>query len=301
MSVVSVFQGKIAFYAMNSKGYFVLSAFIKEFGPERIEYIVGAQDKALAKDFYEEIKNLAAVNGIKFFDKEKIDKYLESKFDGLKFSIGWRWLIDEDVGLIVIHDSLLPKFRGFAPLVNLLIKGESIAGVTGIFASSEYDRGDIVSQRKIDIEYPITILDLIKKIEPLYFDVVRDVCLNYFSNKTIKKTIQNDDESSYSPWLDQDDYFIDWSWSAGKIRRFVDAVGFPYEGAKSKVGDDIVIIRRAEEVEDVEVENRDRHIGKVIFFRDGCPVVICSEGLLSLVEVEKDGDVAQIKFRSRFC
>jgi methionyl-tRNA formyltransferase len=54
-----------------------------------------------------------------------------------------------------MHDSLLPKYRGFAPLPNALINGEREVGVTALFASEEYDMGDIVCQRRLAVEYPM--------------------------------------------------------------------------------------------------------------------------------------------------
>ena len=49
----------------------------------------------------------------------------------------------------------MPKYRGFAPLVNSLVNGEKIIGVTALFASEEYDNGDIIMQSSVDITYPI--------------------------------------------------------------------------------------------------------------------------------------------------
>lgn len=60
-------MNKIAFYIMNSKGYYVLQEFIKKFGSKNIEYIVGSEDKNIQKDFFTEIKELSK--------KEKIILY----------------------------------------------------------------------------------------------------------------------------------------------------------------------------------------------------------------------------------
>jgi methionyl-tRNA formyltransferase len=49
-------------------------------------------------------------------------------------AISWRWMLKVS-NLIVIHDSLLPKYRGFSPLVNMLINGEDTLGVTVLFAT----------------------------------------------------------------------------------------------------------------------------------------------------------------------
>jgi len=119
---------KIAFYFMNEKGYFTLKNFIEKFGFENIDYIVSAKDTNIKKDYFKEIEALAKKYTIDFFDRLKLDATIENKFNGYKFVIGWRWIIKDDSNLIVFHDSLLPKYRGAAPLVNSLISNENRGG-----------------------------------------------------------------------------------------------------------------------------------------------------------------------------
>ena len=118
----------IAFYVMNSKGLFVLKSFIEKFGANAIGYVVCEQDKAVQYDGFQAIKKLATNNNILFYPRAQFDVEIEKKFSGLKFAIGWRWLIKNETNLIVFHDSLLPKYRGFAPLVNSLINKELQGG-----------------------------------------------------------------------------------------------------------------------------------------------------------------------------
>ncbi|MBE0472307.1 MAG: hypothetical protein IBX55_22710 [Methyloprofundus sp.] len=118
----------IAFYIMNSKGLFVLKRFIKKFGANAISYVVSEKDKAVQYDSFPAIKQLAQKNNIPFYQRTQFDVEIENKFSGLKFAIGWRWLIKNETSLIVFHDSLLPKYRGFAPLVNSLINKELRGG-----------------------------------------------------------------------------------------------------------------------------------------------------------------------------
>ena len=71
-------------------------------------------------------------------------------------AVSWRWMIKHPKNkLIVFHDSILPKYRGFAPLVNMLINGEKEIGVSAIFGADEYD-SEIISE-KTTISYPIKI------------------------------------------------------------------------------------------------------------------------------------------------
>lgn len=292
---------KIAFYIMNSKGYFVLKKFIKEFGVKNIGYVVSGNDSNIKKDYFDEIQKLSLKHKIKFFNR--FDDFLsfESNFKGHKFGIGWRWLIKNELNLIVFHDSLLPKYRGFAPLVNTLINGDKMGGVTALFASNQYDRGDIISQKSFEINYPIKIEYLIKQTQPLYYDLVKDISTKILNSEQLEATEQNDAEATYSLWLDNEDYFIDWSWSAKKIKRFVDAVSYPYDNAKAYLNGDVIKFIDVEVFKDVHVEHRDRHIGKVIFIENGYPAVVCKKGLLKLIDITDENDKElSINFRSRF-
>jgi len=292
---------KIAFYLMNSKGWYVLSRFLEEFGPSDIAYIVSEQDINLKNDPYPQLENLAKKYDVPFYKRTTFSVEVENKFQGYKFAIGWRWLIKNKHNLIVFHDSLLPKYRGFSPLVNSLINGERQGGVTALFADVKYDEGEIILQAPTQFEYPITIENAIHKIEPLYFDLVLQICNILEQSKPLTSHPQKNSDASYSLWLDTEDYFIDWSWSAEKIKRFIDSVGFPYDGAKAKLNGAVVIIEKAEVVEHVVVEHRGRHIGKVIFIEES-PVIVCTKGLLKLRKISTlGGQTLQINFRSRFC
>ncbi|MDR9498510.1 MAG: formyltransferase family protein [Hydrogenovibrio sp.] len=291
----------IAFYVMNSKGLFVLKNYIEKFGANAIDYVVSEQDKAVQYDGFQEIKQLAQSNNIPFYPRTKFDVEIENKFSGLKFAIGWRWLIKNETNLIVFHDSLLPKFRGFAPLVNSLINKELRGGVTALFADCKYDRGDIIAQKSTDFSYPIKIEEAIRQIEPLYFELVDKIYTRQLAGEPLTGYKQDENQATYSLWLDHEDYFIDWTWPSEKIKRFVDAVGYPYDGAKARLNDEVINFKEVDVPDDVVVEHRERHIGKVIFIEQGLPVIVCKQGLLALKEItDENGRKVRINFRSRF-
>ncbi|WP_281950360.1 methionyl-tRNA formyltransferase [Nitrosophilus kaiyonis] len=294
-------ENKISFYIMNSKGFYVLKNFINKFGSKYIEYVVSCEDKNIKKDYFLEIKELCLKNGINFFNKSDDILHVENRFKGFKFAIGWRWIIKNTTRLVVFHDSLLPKYRGFAPLVNSLINKEKYIGVTALFASNEYDKGDIILQRRIKIDYPIKISEAINKIEPIYFNLVSEIFKNIITKKQFKVIKQDENKATYSVWLDSEDYFIDWNWDADRIKRFIDAVGYPYDNAKTTLNGKIVKIVDAEVISDVIIENRERHIGKVIFFEKEFPIVICKRGLLKLIDIrDKKNNNIKISFRTKF-
>lgn len=289
---------KFGFFLMNKRGYEVITNFVEQVGVNAVAYVVGSKDKNIQEDWFDEIRDFCRAKQITWAERGSVTNNLNE--ETYKVAIGWRWLIEGVENLIVLHDSLLPKYRGFAPLVNALINGERMLGVTALFATSEYDAGDVIAQRSVGIDYPLKIFDAIDCISPLYSDLVVDI-YSALTQGSIRRYPQSNDAATYSPWLDDKDYKIDWTWSASKIERFVNAVGYPYSGAQAVISGQIISIESVCAMDDVDVENRARHIGKVLFLSDQCPIVICGEGLLKILSAkDKDGKSLQLPFRTRF-
>ncbi|MCA1060853.1 hypothetical protein LCL96_18215 [Rossellomorea aquimaris] len=288
---------KLAFYLMNSKGYQTLKGFLNNYGADSIEYIVTAKDKNVGKDYYLEINEICKSYNVTIYNRK--DEL--PKFNGYKLAVGWRWLIQDTSNLIVMHDSLLPKYRGFSPLVNMLINGEKEIGVTALFASKNYDEGNIIMQKKVSISYPIKIQDAIMKVSYLYIDLVISIYELLINNNKLISIPQDHNQATYSLWRDEEDYMLDWTKSSSTLKRTIDAVSFPFSGAKAYLNNKIISIVDAVEVEDVVIENRD--IGKVLFISNGHPVVVCGKGLLKIIEAydsNKKSVLPLKNFRSRF-
>lgn len=289
---------KCGFFLMTQKGFDVVSSLVLNKQITFVDFVCIGRDTNLENDFSDEIENLCQDHDITFFYRESLQDQL--KKSDYYIAISWRWLIDLP-NLIIIHDSILPMYRGFAPLVNMLINGEKEIGATALLASSEYDRGAIVAQKKIAIQYPILINEAINQIGKLYIKLVSEI-ISLAISKSFKPIPQNEENATYCVWLDNEDYFINWSWTADKIKRKIDACGYPYQGAKSILDGEIVIIESAEVEKDITIENR--IVGKVIFIRNNYPIIICGEGLLKLTKATKANNKENIlplnKFRSKF-
>jgi len=287
------------FYVLGYKGYSSLRKFIEVFGSDQISFVISDRDNNIKQDFYDSIELLCKKNGIVFNNRKNA---LESEVY-LKFAIGWRWIIKNEENLIVFHDSLLPEYRGFAPLVNALINGEKKIGVTALKAQSEYDAGDIVDQRSISVRYPKKISEAIQEVAELYGELLIEICNNVLDGNGLNFVAQDASLATYSPWRNADDYKINWSRSAEYIARFIDAVGDPYNGAETSMNGSVVWILDSQVVSDVEVEDRLSHVGKVIFMNDGMPTVICGRGLLRLKRIVGEqgaGLEGKIPFRTKF-
>ncbi len=283
---------------MNKKGYFAFEKFIDEFGTDSVLYVVSHPDKSVDNDYYEDIKTLCNERGVKFSGKD--DEY--SLENAHTFVIGWRWMIRSNEKFYVLHDSILPEYRGFSPLVSCLLNGERSLGVTCILSEMEYDRGAIISRLKTRINYPIKISEAIDTLCPMYSSLVNSVYRALAAGKKLKGRKQDESKATYSVWRDEEDYHIDWNKSSRYIQRFVDAVGYPYRGAFSEIDGRVLRINDVEIRPDCKIENRSP--GKVIFIDGGMPVVICGKGLVKITNAyyeDSNEALTQFKkFRVRF-
>ncbi|MES1952428.1 methionyl-tRNA formyltransferase-like protein [Salinisphaera sp. S4-8] len=293
---------KFGFYVIGKKGYAVLETFFATYGSDCVAYVECRQDEGILKDWYFEIKSLAELNRVSFVGEGGRGGRPAQRADW-SFAIGWKWMIPEQSRLIVFHDSLLPKYRGFAPLVNMLIDGRLKAGVTALRATDAYDQGPILAQRAIDITYPKKISDAIDDLIPVYCDLVARLSRRLLAGEAVSSAKQKEDQASYSLWRDEEDYLVDWRDSSFRLKRFIDAVGTPYRGAAAVIGEKSIRIFDAEVEGDVAIENRSAHIGKTIFMRKKNPVVVCGRGLLRLTDLRSEsGEYLDYKvaFRTRF-
>ena len=291
-------KNKVTVFAMTEKGYAVLQSILPDY-KKNIEIVIGSQDTQIQKDFYSEIKCLCQYHSIEFIDKKEFIS-INTKY---ALAISWRWIINtDDKFLIVFHDSLLPRYRGFNPLVSALINGEQKIGVTALLATSEYDKGDIITQYETAIEYPIKIQEAINKIITNYQDTSLYVMEKIANDDHFIGIPQDENKATYSLWRDDEDYRINWNHSSIELKRFIDAVSYPYKGAATKLNGNLVRILEAEIVQDVVIENRTS--GKVIFVQNDHPIVVCGKGLLKIIEMIDDQTRTSLipikKFRIRF-
>ena len=293
-------QKLIDLYLLGIKGLSVLEELIHHNFKDMINYVVVGEDKLMLDDSYEKIIEICEKHLIPFIERKNCESI---QLDGMySFAVGWKWMIDTQSFLIVFHDSILPRYRGFAPTVSQLINGEEYLGVTAFKANKNYDEGDIITSSRIRITYPIKIKEAFDRLRNCYSTCALNILSTLKSGGSLDLIKQDHSQATYSLWRDEKDYQINWGQTATQIIRFIDAVGYPYRGAKAKLNNDSIRVYNAHLVPDRRIENRD--IGKVIDLLDDKPVIVCGVGLLCINEGIYEESGASIlplrKFRSRF-
>ena len=233
---------KITLFLLGKKGYECLESLKEDKSKNIIGKIIIGRDKNIKDDYADKIIKYAKQNKIAHNERNE-----EFPLDEFSLAIGWRWIIDQSkTKLLIFHDSLLPKYRGFSPLVNCLINGEEKIGASVIWGSEDYDKGNIIFQDYEKIQYPLKIDKAIDIVTKLYIKLLQKVFHYLIQNNQLPEGVTQDEKmATYSIWRDEKDYFINWNQSAKQISRFIDAVGYPYDGAKSYLNDEIIIINSA--------------------------------------------------------
>jgi methionyl-tRNA formyltransferase len=132
-------------------------------------------------------------------------------------------------GAVNVHASLLPKYRGAAPISWAILKGEEVTGVTTMMMDEGMDTGDILLQAKLSIGQRETGASLYERLASLGVPLLKET-LEGMKAGTIRPTPQDHTLASYAPSIKKEDGSIDWKREAREIDRQVRALN-PWPGA----------------------------------------------------------------------
>lgn len=119
-------------------------------------------------------------------------------------------------GAVNVHASLLPKYRGGAPIHQAIIDGEKETGVTIMYMVKKLDAGDMIAQRAIPIEEADNVGTLHDKLSDLGTQLLKDT-LPSILNGTNGRTPQDDAQATFASNIQREDERIDWSQDARTI------------------------------------------------------------------------------------
>lgn len=152
------------------------------------------------------------------------------------FVVGWTRLVSSEVlaipkyGCIGMHASLLPKYRGRAPVNWALINNEKVTGNTMILLDDGVDTGDMLLQRSIPITLADTCQTLYDKVAQTGREMIAEI-IPYLEKGELPRTPQNHEEATVMPKRTPEDGIIDWNKSSLELFNWVRALTHPYPGA----------------------------------------------------------------------
>ncbi|WP_405111917.1 methionyl-tRNA formyltransferase [Paenibacillus sp. FSL K6-1217] len=113
-------------------------------------------------------------------------------------------------GCVNVHGSLLPKYRGGAPIQRCIMNGEKMTGVTLMYMAEGLDTGDMISRVEVAIEDEDTSGTLFEKLSTAGRDLLKAEMPRLAAGR-VEATQQDDSEATYAPNLSREDERIDWS------------------------------------------------------------------------------------------
>lgn len=238
---------KIVFFGASELGYNCCEAIIKA-GFEIVGIFTIPQEfnisyspnKPVKNYLHKDFHTLGKQYNIPIFEVNQNIKTFEQDFINLKpdflLAIGWYYMIPSYMlsqvpkGSAGIHASLLPKYRGNAPLVWAMINGEKETGISFFYFEKGVDEGDIIAQEKFAIEENDTIKEILAKTQQASIDILLKN-LPLIANNTNAKIPQDHSQATLFPKRSPEDGLIDWNWDAKRIKNFIKAQTKPYPGA----------------------------------------------------------------------
>jgi methionyl-tRNA formyltransferase len=203
--------------------------------------VVTHRDDPAETIWFASVAALAASREIPVFTPEEptepsfVEKMRRLRPDIL-FSFYYRHLLPQallglpKLGAINLHGSLLPKYRGRAPINWVLVHGETITGVTLHYMDARADHGDIIAQRSVPISIEDTALTLSRKLTDAARRLLADTYPLILSGQAPR--IRQDDSAATRVGRRRPaDGLIDWSVSAWKVYNLIRAVTHPFPGA----------------------------------------------------------------------
>ncbi|MFQ3801330.1 methionyl-tRNA formyltransferase [Staphylococcus equorum] len=125
-------------------------------------------------------------------------------------------LASPKLGAINVHASLLPKYRGGAPIHQAIIDGEQETGISIMYMVKKLDAGNIISQRAIEIEQQDDVGTMHEKLSFLGANLLKET-LPSIINGTNDSVVQNESEATFASNINREDEKIDWTLSAEQI------------------------------------------------------------------------------------
>ncbi|HTW89449.1 MAG TPA: formyltransferase [Candidatus Binataceae bacterium] len=225
-------------FAYHQIGHDCLAALLSMGAP--VAALFTHQDSSGEEIWWDSCAALAARNSIPVHMPSKLDRgwidRIAALHPAIVYSFYYRDLIPEELlglprlGAYNLHNSMLPNYRGRAPVNWMIVNGEHEGGVTLHHMVARADAGDIVAQRRVAIADDDTALTLYRKLIPVGVELIREFHPLIVDGRAPRHP-QDLTQGTYYGRRRPADGRIDWRWPARRIVNLVRAVTHPYPGA----------------------------------------------------------------------
>lgn len=243
-----------------------------------------------------EVKKYSIENNLKILQPDKI-KNNTSIIDEIKnikpdfiFVAAYGKILNKEIldlpkfGSINVHSSLLPKYRGAAPINWSIINGDKTTGVTIMKMDEGMDTGDIILSNEINISDYDNVETLTEKLAITGSNLI-EIFIKNFKNKgyQFESFAQNDNESSIAPKMNKDISKINWEKDSNTINNLIRG-SYPWPGANCLDSND-QLVNIWEAVPDNKIFGEPGEIKK----NNNKMYVCCGKGSLEILKIQKSG------------
>ncbi|HRK73794.1 MAG TPA: methionyl-tRNA formyltransferase, partial [Rhodothermales bacterium] len=186
-------------------------------------------------------------------------------------------------GAFNLHGSLLPAFRGAAPIHRAVMAGVKETGVTTFFLKKEVDTGDVILRASTLVGANETAGDVYERLMYLGADLVVQT-VRMIKQGPVPTLRQDDRLVSPAPKIFPDDCYVDWTKPAQVVHNFIRGLS-PFPGARTMLDGKLLKLYRSEVVAD----NHASYAPGTILINTGKLLVACGTGMISLIEVQLEG------------
>ena len=245
------------------------------------------------------VKKYAAEKGLNILQPEKLKnpafiETLQNLKADLQIVVAFRMLPEivwnmPPLGTINLHGSLLPQYRGAAPINWAVINGETKTGVTTFKLQHEIDTGNILLQKIFPINDDDTAGDVHDKMKIIGADLLVETVKGFASNSLKEQTqseisAQQSEMIKHAPKIFTETCKIDWTKSADDIHNLIRGLS-PFPGAFNFLHDKMLKIYRSKK----EIATHSHQAGELI--SDGKTFIkfACSNGYIHVLELQLEG------------
>lgn len=186
-------------------------------------------------------------------------------------------------GCINVHASLLPKYRGAAPINWCIINGEEKTGVTIMNMDEGLDTGDMLLQEEIVIEHTDDAAILTEKMTLLGKKLIVEA-LDKIEKNLLVPIKQNDDEFTYAPMLDKELSFIDFSTDVINLHNLIRGINVWPTAVCMLNGKRVKIFKS-----DYRLVKHSDDFGKIVEITKDYIGIACKNGILQILELQLEG------------
>ena len=189
-------------------------------------------------------------------------------------------LLIPPLGCVNIHASLLPKYRGAAPIQRAVLAGEKITGVTSMYMAAELDAGDMISTKTTDIGLYETSGQLFERLAPLGAELLSET-IDAIANGTAQCTPQNNALAGFAPPLHKSESPVNWSLPAARVVSQICGLD-PWPGATTELDGTVYKLFSP------RLSDKSGKAGEILSTDNGLTIA-CGDGAVTITELQAPG------------